>query len=62
MMNLKNKIRAILLNLLQRIVNYLYEKEGATDFVIDQQVKVNELRNEYNIPDKSEFIYEDFVQ
>ena len=61
-MNLKNKIRAILLNLLQRIVNYLYEKEGATDFVIDQQVKVNELRNEYDIPDKKEFIYEDFVQ
>lgn len=61
-MNWKNKIRAILINLLQRIVNYLYEKEGATDFVIDQQVKVNELRNEYNIPDKTEFIYEDFVQ
>lgn len=61
-MELKNKIRAILLNLLQRLVNYLYEKEGASDFVINQQIKVNELRNKYNIPDKSEFIYEDFVQ
>lgn len=61
-MEWKNKIRAILLNLLQRLVNYLYEKEGASDFVINQQIKVNELRNKYNIPDKSEFLYEDFVQ
>ena len=61
-MNLKNKIRAILLNLLQRLVNYLYDKEGASDFVIDQQIKINKLRNKYDLPDKSEFIYEDFVQ
>lgn len=61
-MNWKNRIEEILLNFVQRLVNYLYEKEGATDFVIDQQVKVNKLRNEYDIPDKSEFIYEDFVQ
>ncbi len=61
-MEWKNKIRAVLLNLLQKMVTYLYQKEGASDFVITHQIKINKLRNEYDIPDKSEFIYEDFVQ
>ena len=46
----------------QEILNKKYEKEGLTDEVLEQQVALNKKRNELNIPDEEEFIYENFVQ
>ena len=46
----------------QREVNKLIEKEGLTDRVLEKQVSINILRNELNLPDEDEKIYEEFVQ
>lgn len=42
------------LNNLQNECNVLYEEYGATDNIIQLQVAINSLRNEYNIPDETE--------
>ena len=47
---------------MQKEVNELYEKEGLTDEVLDKQLKINSLRNKYNITDKTEIIYDRYVQ
>lgn len=46
----------------QRVIDKQFEKEGLTDDVLAKQVEVNTMRNELDIPDKNEFIYEEFVQ
>ena len=46
----------------QKELNMKYEKEGLTDEVLDNQVKLNRKRNKWNIPDEDNFIYENFVQ
>lgn len=46
----------------QRAIDKQFEKEGLTDDVLAKQVEVNTMRNELDIPDKNEFIYEEFVQ
>ena len=45
-----------ILNNLQKECNKIYEKEGASDEVIDLQVAINQLRNKYNISDKNQII------
>ena len=50
------------INLMQAEVDEIFEKEGFTDEVLEKQVTINTLRSEHNIPDESEFIYEEFVQ
>ena len=42
------------LDKLQEQCTILYNEYGATDNVIQLQVAINSLRNEYNIPDESE--------
>lgn len=50
------------LDKMQEEVNELYEKEGATDKVIEKQLEINEIRHKENIPDTTELIYKNFVQ
>lgn len=57
-LGIKDKIQRKLIRLSQKLVNRAYRKEGATDEVLDMQVKVNGMRNEYNINDSDE----EFVQ
>ena len=36
-----------------------YEEEGLTDEILDKQIEINKKRNELDLPDREEFIYED---
>lgn len=47
---------------LQKICNDLYEEYGPIDKVVNLQAAINGLRHKFDIPDKSEFLFEDFVQ
>ena len=47
---------------LQSEANNLYSEYGATPNVIALQLAINRLRHEYDLCDKSECIYEEFVQ
>lgn len=46
----------------QEAINKKYEQEGLTDEVLEEQVKLNQLRNKLDIPDSTKRIYENFVQ
>ena len=46
----------------QRHIDKLYKRDGLTDEVFEAQVELNKLRNELDIPDSSNFIYENYVQ
>ena len=53
-----------ILDNLQKECNKLYEEYGASDDVIQLQVAINNLRNTFDIPDKSQMTVsnEGFVQ
>ena len=36
-----------------------YEEEGLTTEILDKQIEINKKRNELDLPDREEFIYED---
>lgn len=61
-MVLDNFIKKIQVKNKQRSINKRYEKEGLSDALLEEQIEVNKIRNEFNIPDESKFIYEEFVQ
>lgn len=46
----------------QRALNKQYVIEGLTDDVLEKQININRLRHELDIPDETNFIYENFVQ
>lgn len=46
----------------QRVIKKQFEEEGLSDELLKQQVKLNRKRNELDIPDESEFIFENYVQ
>ena len=46
----------------QAAIDIKYEKEGLTDEVLDEQIKLNQDRHEHNIADPNKRIYENFVQ
>lgn len=46
----------------QELVDQLYEREGLTPEVLNKQIEINKMRNEYDIHDKSETVHEDYVQ
>ena len=46
----------------QRYINKMFEEEGLTNRVLNEQIKINKKRNELNITDKSETIHKDYVQ
>ena len=47
---------------MQKEVDQLYEKHGLTDEVLDKQIKINKLRHEQNISDKTNVIHQNYVQ
>ena len=57
----KEKLKSDI-ELRQEELNKKYAAEGLTDEILDEQVKLNQLRNEYDIVDESELVYENFVQ
>ena len=46
----------------QRAIDKQYEKEGLTDEVLAAQVEINQLRNELDIPDSNNVVYDEYVQ
>ena len=52
----------VYIQLRQEELNKKYAEEGLTDEILDEQVKLNQLRNEYDLVDESELVYENFVQ
>lgn len=46
----------------QRILNKRYKEEGLTDEILEEQLEINKLRNEYDVVDDSEVVYDGFVQ
>lgn len=46
----------------QKLVDQLYEREGLTQEVLNRQIEINKMRNEYDIHDKTETVHEDYVQ
>lgn len=46
----------------QKAINKQFEKDGLTDELLEAQVKLNQERHKYDIPDESEFVYGEFVQ
>ena len=61
-LQMKNKILNGMFNLTQKTINIAYSKKGASDRVIDAQVKLNQMRHKHDLPDKNELIDEEFVQ
>lgn len=51
--NLKNR---------QRRIEKRIKEEGLTDEILNEQLKINAERNELDIPDSSEKVFDDFVQ
>lgn len=54
-------LKNILANL-QSECDKLYATYGATNNIISLQVAINSLRHEYDLCDKAECLYEDYVQ
>lgn len=50
------------IQLRQEALNKRYAAEGLNDEILEEQVKLNQLRNEHDIVDGSELVYENFVQ
>ena len=57
-MSVKEDIQKKLIRFAQKLVTRAYNKYGLTDDVLDMQVKVNGMRNKWNINDSDE----EFVQ
>ena len=57
-MNISKYIQKKLVLLTQNMINRAYEKKGLTDEVLDAQIRLNELRNKYDINETDE----EFVQ
>lgn len=55
-------IRQLNLKRKQSKLNREYKRYGLTDEVLEKQIAINAERNKYNIPDESNFTYENFVQ
>lgn len=46
----------------QASLNQKYKEEGLTDEILEKQVELNTLKNQYNISDKCKRIHENYVQ
>lgn len=46
----------------QRVIDKKFKKEGLSDEVLEKQAALNSKRCLLNIPDESDFVYENFVQ
>lgn len=56
------KYYELLLDYQQKKLNKEYKKYGLSDEVLDKQIEINKKRHKYNISDKNERIYENWVQ
>lgn len=61
-MNLKKDLVSFLLDTAQYFNNKLYEKEGLSDRVLDNQVQINMYRNKYDLSDPNTVLDNGFVQ
>lgn len=62
-MKLKTRVAEMLLDASQKLNNYLYDREGLTDRVLENQLKINEYRYKYDLTDESEIVNDEgFVQ
>lgn len=59
---MKQIIRKILINLAQALLNKAYNRSGLTDRILRGQIRINELRNKYDIPDKKQINEDGYVQ
>ena len=57
-MTIREKISKKLIKFTQKLINRLYKKEGVSDRVLEDQVKLNTLKNKLDINDSDE----EFVQ
>lgn len=57
----KEKLKSDI-ELRQEALNKKYAEEGLTDEILDEQIKLNQLRHEHDISDDNEKVYDDFVQ
>ena len=55
-------IESIRLQNKQRYINKMFEEEGLTNKVLNEQIKINKKRNELDLPDREEYIHGGFVQ
>ena len=46
----------------QRKLNKEYAENGLNDEILNEQIKINSERNEHNIVDEEEIVYDGFVQ
>ncbi len=59
---ISKKYYGILLNYRQKKVTKMYQSEGLTAKVLNEQAKINEKRHELDLPDRYEMQYKRFVQ
>lgn len=57
-MTIREKISKKLIKFTQKLINRAYKKEGVSDRVLEDQVKLNTLKNKLDINDSDE----EFVQ
>lgn len=58
----KRYLHKIQLKNKQKSINKDYDEEGLSDYVLEQQIEINKKRHELDLPDESEFVFENFVQ
>lgn len=58
----KRFLKIIQLKNKQRALDKKYANEGLTYSVLEEQIEINTLRHEADIPDSNNFVYEKFVQ
>lgn len=46
----------------QKELDKLYEEQGLTDEVLDRQIEINKLRYAHDVVDKSNVVYDGYVQ
>ena len=51
-----------IINIEQKLINYLYKRQGLTDRVLDLQIRLNKEKHKLDTASKDELLYDDFVQ
>ena len=46
----------------QAKLNKEYAEKGLTDEILDEQIEINRLRHEHNIPDETNRLHGEYVQ
>lgn len=59
---IKKVIYKPILNRKQNQLVEEYSEKGLTDEILEKQIGINKKRHELDIPDESQFVFEDYVQ